>query len=160
MAATTGGSRSDPAFPWLEASVAQLQEAMGAGRLSAAALVAAYLRSIEAIDRRGPQLRSVIELNPDAPAIAAALDAEQVFVRSLSAMSRVLRFHAGIHELAPDLLRAMTQVDPQRHVALVVQHGGPDGPIVADARYVVDDHEQVSELSLASSSGNVLISTA
>lgn len=36
-----------------------------------------YLDRIAAIDRRGPQLRSIIELNPEAPAIARALDAER-----------------------------------------------------------------------------------
>jgi len=77
-------------------------------------------------------------------------DAQQVFVRSLSTTSRVMRFHVGIHELAPDQLRAMTNVDRQRHVALVVQHGGPDGPIVADARYVLDDDDDTSaEFALA-----------
>jgi len=71
-------------------------------------------------------------------------DAEQVFVRSLSTQSRVLRFHIGIRELSPDMLRAMTDVDPRRHVALVVQRDGPVGPIVADARYVLDDDDDTS----------------
>jgi len=71
-------------------------------------------------------------------------DAEQVFVRSLSTASRVLRFHVGIRELAPDQLRAMTQVDPRRHVALVVQHGDASGPIVADARYAIDDGDDTT----------------
>lgn len=68
-------------------------------------------------------------------------DAEQVFVRSLSTTSRVLRFHIGIRELSPQQLRAMTDVDPRRHVALVVQQGDRAGPIVADARYVRDDDD-------------------
>jgi acetyltransferase len=77
-------------------------------------------------------------------------DAEQVFVRSLSTTSRVLRFHGGIRELAPDLLRAMTDVDPQRHVALVVQHGDCSGPIVADVRYVLEEgSDTVAEIALA-----------
>jgi amidase len=41
------------------------------------ATLAQYLRRIEALDRRGPQLRSIIELNPDAHRIAASLDAER-----------------------------------------------------------------------------------
>src|SRR5262249_21636761 len=41
------------------------------------ALVDAYLARIEAIDRAGPRLRSVIEVNPDARDIAASLDAER-----------------------------------------------------------------------------------
>src|SRR5207245_2707813 len=40
-------------------------------------LVEQYLARIDALDRRGPVLRAVIETNPDAPAIAAALDAER-----------------------------------------------------------------------------------
>jgi amidase len=59
-----------------ERSLAELQADMAAGRTSAGQLVAAYTERIEQIDRRGPTLASVIELNPDAPAIAQALDAE------------------------------------------------------------------------------------
>jgi amidase len=44
---------------------------------SAGATLAHYLRRIEALDRRGPQLRSIIELNPDAHRIAMSLDAER-----------------------------------------------------------------------------------
>jgi GNAT superfamily N-acetyltransferase len=74
-------------------------------------------------------------------------DAAQVFVRSLSTASRVLRFHVGIRELAPDMLRAMTEVDPRRHVALVVQHGDA---IVADARYVLDEgSDATAEFAIA-----------
>jgi len=71
-------------------------------------------------------------------------DAEQVFVRSLSTTSRVLRFHIGIRELSPEQLRAMTELDPRRHVAVVVQQGDRTGPIVADARYVRDDGDDTT----------------
>ena len=71
-------------------------------------------------------------------------DAEQVFVRSLSPTSRLLRFHLGIRELAPETLRAFTNVDERRHVAVVAQQGGPGGRIVADARYVRDDGDDTS----------------
>lgn len=70
-AAATGDSD-----PWSEATVAQLRAALDAGTLSARALTAHYLARIEAIDRRGPALRSVIEPNPEAGAIAQALDEE------------------------------------------------------------------------------------
>ena len=46
-------------------------------RFSARALTEAYLARIDAIDERGPAINSVIELNPDALAIADALDREQ-----------------------------------------------------------------------------------
>jgi len=61
----------------VESSAAALAQAMAAGRTSAEALVQACLARIAAVDRRGPHLNSVIERNPDAPAIARALDAER-----------------------------------------------------------------------------------
>lgn len=54
----------------------QLQLALREQRTSALALVRAYTARIEAIDRAGPSLRSVIELNPEAETIAQALDAQ------------------------------------------------------------------------------------
>ena len=59
-----------------ERSLADLQADMAAGRTSARGLVAAYTERISRIDRSGPTLTSVIELNPDADAIAQALDDE------------------------------------------------------------------------------------
>ncbi|MFT3764686.1 MAG: amidase [Minicystis sp.] len=60
-----------------EATVAQLAGRMARGEITAAEITARYLVRIEALDRRGPALRSVIEPNPDAPAIAAQRDAER-----------------------------------------------------------------------------------
>ncbi len=64
-------------FPLDELTVAELQDAMAAGRYTARRLVELYTERINAIDRSGPALRSVIELNPDALSIADALDAER-----------------------------------------------------------------------------------
>jgi amidase len=64
-------------FPYLEATVAELQAGMTDGRLTAEALVAAYIARIRSIDHDGPTIRSVIELNPEALDIAAALDQER-----------------------------------------------------------------------------------
>ena len=64
-------------FPWLEASVAELSRAMADGRTSALALAQAYTERIAALDADGPRLASILELNPDATAIAAQLDAER-----------------------------------------------------------------------------------
>jgi amidase len=58
-----------------EATIAQLQAAMASGRLSSAELTRFYLQRIGALDESGPRLNSIIELNPDAVAIAQALDA-------------------------------------------------------------------------------------
>jgi amidase len=60
-----------------EAGIAQLGARMAAGTLTSKALTQAYLDRIAAIDRSGPELRAVIELNPEALAIAEALDRER-----------------------------------------------------------------------------------
>ena len=60
-----------------ERSIDQLQADMTAGRATSVDLVRAYLKRIAAMDRRGPTLRAMIALNPDAIAQARALDAER-----------------------------------------------------------------------------------
>ena len=65
------------AFPFAELSVVALQSRMAAGTLTSRALTAAYLARIDAVDRAGPLLNSVIETNPDALAMADARDAER-----------------------------------------------------------------------------------
>jgi amidase len=60
-----------------ELSLADLKHQMHSGALTARQLTESYLERIEALDRRGPALRSVIELNPDALEIADKLDAER-----------------------------------------------------------------------------------
>ena len=59
-----------------EASIADLHDAMQRGELRAEELVHWYLDRIEALDRSGPELRSLIEVNPDALTIARSLDDE------------------------------------------------------------------------------------
>jgi amidase len=58
-----------------EPDVVQLQAALRAHRTTVAAVVQHYLQRIEALDRRGPALHSIIQVNPDAAALAAQLDA-------------------------------------------------------------------------------------
>src|SRR5947209_2045035 len=71
-----GPNQAQP-FELDELSVADLQTAMSQGRFTAVSLAQKYLERIDAIDRHGPKLNSVIELNPDALTIAAALDQER-----------------------------------------------------------------------------------
>jgi amidase len=66
-----------PPFEFAEATSSALAKQMGAGSLSSRELTQAYLDRIAAVDRVGPELRAVIEINPDARAIADALDAER-----------------------------------------------------------------------------------
>jgi amidase len=70
-------SNSLPSFELDEWTVSGLQEGLKNGRFSAHSLAEKYLDRIRAIDRTGPALRAVIELNPDALAIAASLDDER-----------------------------------------------------------------------------------
>jgi amidase len=66
-----------PSFELDETTIAELQRGMESGRFTARSLAEIYLSRIEAIDRGGPGLRSVIETNPDALLIADALDKER-----------------------------------------------------------------------------------
>ncbi len=73
-AATTPGAS---AFELEELTIAQLQDRMKRGKMSSSSITQRYLERIEKIDRDGPGLNSVIELNPDAPVIAWSLDKER-----------------------------------------------------------------------------------
>jgi amidase len=75
-----GGERRAPATkaPVLEeATVEGLQAGMTAGHWTSAELVRRYQVRIRALDKAGPRLNAVIELNPDALTLARALDAER-----------------------------------------------------------------------------------
>jgi len=60
-----------------EITISELQEGMKSGRFTARSLVGKYSARIAEIDKGGPAVNSVIEMNPDAPAIADALDQER-----------------------------------------------------------------------------------
>src|SRR5690349_17765775 len=66
-----------PAFELDELTISELQQGLQSGKYSSRSLVEKYTNRINDIDRRGPALHSVIELNPDAESIAAALDKER-----------------------------------------------------------------------------------
>ncbi len=66
-----------PAFEFDEVTVPDLQQMMESGEHTARSIAEAYIARIEALDRRGPELRSMIEVNPDALQIADELDAER-----------------------------------------------------------------------------------
>jgi amidase len=66
-----------PAFELDELTIAELQSGMASGKYSAHSLASKYLDRIDAIDKHGPAISSVIELNPDALSIASDLDKER-----------------------------------------------------------------------------------
>jgi amidase len=79
---TENGGTSTPVsgirpFDLEEVDVAELQRSMGAGERTSRSITQAYLGRIEELNLRGPELRAVIETNPDALAIADELDAER-----------------------------------------------------------------------------------
>jgi acetyltransferase len=76
-----------------------------------------------------------VRLRPIARADAAA---EQQFFSTLSLDSRHKRFHVGLRELSPALLKLLTDVDQDQHLAWVAEAREPGQPVVADARYVHD----------------------
>jgi amidase len=59
------------------ASIAQLDEAMASGKVTSEQLVKLYLKRIEAYDKQGPGINSVIFMNPKALDVARALDKER-----------------------------------------------------------------------------------
>ena len=68
-------AQTGTAFELEEASIASLIADQQSGKRTARSIAESYLARIQAVDRNGPALRSVIEVNPDALAIADALDA-------------------------------------------------------------------------------------
>ena len=66
-----------PAFELDELTISDLQQALESGKYSSKQLVEKYSDRISDIDKKGPTLNSVIEMNPDAERIAADLDRER-----------------------------------------------------------------------------------
>ncbi|MBK8616264.1 MAG: amidase [Anaerolineales bacterium] len=68
-----------------EQSIFELQKKMKSGELTALQLTELFFERIDSIDTNGPRLNSIIEMNPEAAAIASSLDRERAAgkVRSL-----------------------------------------------------------------------------
>ncbi len=77
LAAATPASEPTRPFEFDETTISDLQSRMKSGEITAQALTQAYLERINEIDKRGPGLNSVIELNPEALSIAESLDKER-----------------------------------------------------------------------------------
>jgi len=60
-----------------ELTIGDLQDKMKSGELTSKAITEFYLKKIDQIDKNGPAINSVIELNPDALTIATQLDKER-----------------------------------------------------------------------------------
>ena len=67
---------STETFELDEETIGSLREKLTSGKYTSEQLVQLYLKRIEAIDKKGPKLNSIIEINPDAVTIAIAMDKE------------------------------------------------------------------------------------
>src|SRR6266852_1420570 len=66
-----------PSFEFDEITIADLQDDLKSGKYTARTIAEKFLARIDQIDKHGPAINAVIEVNPDALAIAEALDKEQ-----------------------------------------------------------------------------------
>lgn len=114
--------------PVIEKSIAELQAEMAAGRTTSEALTRAYRERILRLDHAGPNIRSVLQLNPDAMADARALDAER----------RAGRVRGPLHGVPILLKDNIESSDPMAttagSLALSRNITGRDAPIVARLR--------------------------
>ena len=109
-------------------TIDKLQRDMTAGQLSSEALVKRYLARIDTLDRRGPALRAVLAVNPDAIAQARALDRER----------REHRVRGPLHGV-PLLIKDNIETrDPMPttagSLALTANFASEDAPVVAALR--------------------------
>ena len=112
----------------MDATIDQLQQAMAAGEVTAEALTQAYLDRIAAIDQAGPKLNAVIELNPDALAIARASDRERATGKTRGPMH-------GIPVLVKDNLDSADRMHTTAgSLALINSKPMADSTVVAQLR--------------------------
>ncbi|MES2452735.1 MAG: amidase [Pseudomonadota bacterium] len=113
-----------------EQSIDQLQAAMARGTpgRSSEAITGEYLARIQAMDRRGPALRAVIVVNPDAIAQARASDARRKAGRLLGLLD-------GIPVLIKDNIETSDPIATTAgSLALKDNITGRDAPVVAELR--------------------------
>src|SRR5215471_16791125 len=75
-AATKSTPQDVKPFELDEITIAELQDGMNSGRFTARSLVEKYSARIDEVDKHGPAVNAVIEMNPDAMSIADGLDRE------------------------------------------------------------------------------------
>lgn len=100
--AVTAGCADRPDFDVVEASIAEIHEAMLDGRLTARQLVELYLERIEAYDKQDPAINAIIVINPNALARADELDrrlSESGFVGPLHGIPVIVKDNYDTHDL-------------------------------------------------------------
>jgi amidase len=126
-AGTSAAAGFDPA-PQIDKSIAELRADLDAGRTTSEKLVRAYLARIEAMDRKGPTLRAIVTVNPDAQRIARDLDRER----------RAGKLRGPLHGIPILLKDNIESVDAMPttagSLALLENFAKHDAPLVANLR--------------------------
>lgn len=150
----TGNTPLVDDFRWKASTVADLQEAMASGELTAAGLTGDYLERIEALDKNGPTVNAVLELNPEARQIAADLDRERAAGQTRGPLHGIPVLIKGNIDTADRMSTTAGSL------ALAGSTAGADAPIVKrmrDAGVIILGKANLSEWanfrSLRSSSG-------
>ncbi|MBM7405755.1 MULTISPECIES: amidase [Sphingomonas] len=148
--ATTARAEPPQTPPVEELSLSDAATALAAGT-SSEALTRAYLARIEAIDRKGPTLRSVVAVNPEALAQARALDAERRAGRIRGPLH-------GVPVLIKDNIETRELPTTAGSLALKDNRTGRDAPVVARLRAagaVILGKTNLSEWANIRSSGSI-----
>lgn len=112
----------------LARSLPELSDALAAGEITSAALTRSYIDRIAAIDRAGPRLQSVLQVNPDALSQAAASDARRAAGQALGPLD-------GIPILLKDNIDSLDPMPTTAgSTALIDNVTGRDSPLVAGLR--------------------------
>jgi len=111
-----------------EATITDLQSQLAKGSTSSEAITRAYLARIAAMDRKGPTLRAVIAVNPDAVKQAQAADARRKAGKALGPLD-------GIPVLIKDNIETADPIATTAgSLALKDNITGRDAPVVAELR--------------------------
>lgn len=105
-----------------EATIGELSAALAAGELTASALASASLARIAALDRAGPSLNAVRQTNPQALAIAAAIDKERgALRRPLEGIPILVKDNIATGDMQPTTAGslALAEAGAQRDATLV-----------------------------------------
>lgn len=111
----------------IETSITDLQQSMRIGEATSESLTKAYLARIAAMDRKGPTLRAVIAINPNALAEARASDARRKAGKLLGPLD-------GVPVLIKDNIETRDQPTTAGSLALAANDTKRDAPVVARLR--------------------------
>lgn len=113
---------------WIAKTLPELSAALESGELTSTELTQAYIDRFTAIDRNGPRLQSILALNPDALAQAAAADARRANGQALSPLD-------GVPILLKDNIETADPMPTTAgSLALVMNFAVKDSPLVASLR--------------------------